>query len=188
MNPKRKLNVGDKVPDFWTRDINGKEVDSREFSRHTLIVFLRYAGCPFCNLAIYRLAHEQKLLQKNGCDVVAFVQSTEDNIEENIVARQKELPPFPIVSDQQQDIYKLFGVSANVAATLKHSIRNASHWMDATFNKGFTQANVDGSGFMVPAYFLIDKKGVIQIANYDASLYEDSEFTPIYEQLTFGPK
>jgi thioredoxin-dependent peroxiredoxin len=186
MKPTRRLKVGDKVPDFWTRDINGNEVDSREFKRDTLIVFLRYAGCPFCNLAIFRLTHEYKLLKKSGCDVIAFVQSTELNIEENILQRQDTVPPFPIVSDQQQDIYKLFGVTPNAAKAAKYTAKNASHWIDATMRRGFKQGKLDGSAFMVPAYFMVDKQGTIQLKNYDASFYEDSVFTPIYQYLTFG--
>jgi peroxiredoxin Q/BCP len=186
MKPQRRLKVGDKVPDFWTRDVNGGEVDSRELKGNTLIVFLRYAGCPFCNLAIYRLSHEHKLLKKNGCDVIAFIQSTEDNIEKNIIMRQDMTPPFPIVSDQQQDFYRLFGVKPNAVTAAKYSVKNASHWIDAVFKKNFKQANVDGSAFMVPAFFLVDKKGIVQLVNYDASFYEDDMFTPIYERLNFG--
>ncbi|MES2876230.1 MAG: peroxiredoxin-like family protein [Patescibacteria group bacterium] len=186
MSPLRRLKTGDKVPDFWTRDIRGNEVDSREFKGHTLVVFLRYAGCPFCNLAISRLTQEYKLLSKNTCNVVAFVQSTEENIEDNIIQRQDTAPPFPIVSDQQQDIYKLFGVTANAVKAAKYTAKHASHWIDATMRKGFKQANIDGSAFIVPAYFLIDKNGIIQLANYDASFYDDEIFTPIYEQLNFG--
>lgn len=186
MSPHRRLNVGDKVPDFWTRDINGNEVDSRQIDGNTLLVFLRYAGCPFCNLAIHRLAHEYKLLKKNDCNVVAFVQSTESNIEEIIIKQQAAAPPFPIVSDQPQDIYKLFGVRANAAKAAKYTAKNASHWLDATIRHGFKQGKLDGAAFMVPAYFLVDKHGIIQLVNYDASFYEDEVFTPIYERLTFG--
>lgn len=187
MNPQRRLKIGDKIPDFWARDVHGNEVDSQEFTKNTLIVFLRYAGCPFCNLAIYRLSKEYKLLQKNGCEVIAFVQSNEANIETNIMQRQEMLPPFPIVSDQQQDIYKLFGVSPNTAKAAKYTTKHASHWLEATMKKGFTQANIDGSAFLVPAFFLVDKQGVIQLMSYDASFYEDESLTPIYEYLTFGP-
>ena len=187
MNPHH-LKVGAKIPDFWTRDINGQEVDSRNLNKTTLLVFLRYAGCPFCNLAVYRLSHEYKLLNKNGCDVIAFIQSTEENIEEHVIAQQKMTPPFPIVSDQQQDIYKLFGVAPNATRAAKYTAKNASHWVDAVFKKKFKQTSFDGQSFMVPAYFLVDKKGIVQLANYDASFYQDEVFTPIYEHLTFGPK
>jgi peroxiredoxin len=186
MNPQRRLEVGDTIPDFWTRDINGREIDSRSFKQPTLIVFLRYAGCPFCNLAVYRLAHEYKLLQKNGCDVIAFVQSDEANIEENIIQQQPATPPFSIVSDQQQDIYQLFSVRPNALKAAKYTAKNATHWIDAVMKKNFKQTSFDGSAFMVPAFFLVDTRSVVQLVNYDASFYEDSIFTPIYERLTFG--
>jgi peroxiredoxin len=187
MKPHR-LKVGAQIPDFWTRDINGEEVDPRNLKNTTLFVFLRYAGCPFCNLAVYRLTHEYKLLKKNGCDVIAFIQSTEESIEEHVIAQQKITPPFPIVPDQQQDIYKLFGVRSNPVKAAKYTAKNASHWVDAVFKKKFKQTSFDGSSFLVPAYFLVNKDGVVQLANYDASFYEDEVFTPIYEHLTFGPK
>lgn len=186
MKPQRRLKVGDKVPDFWTRDINGNEVDSREIKHNTLVVFLRYAGCPFCNLAIYRLTHEYKLLKKENCEVIAFVQSTEENIEANIIQQQDTTPPFSVVSDQQQDIYRLFGVRPNAAKAAKFTAKNATHWIDAVFNKKFKQTSFDGQAFMVPAYFMVDKRGTIQLVNYDASFYEDQVFTPIYEYLNFN--
>ena len=183
MSPLRRLKIGDTIPDFWTRDISGKEVDSRELNGATLIVFLRYAGCPFCNLAIYRLSHEYKQLKENGCDVIAFVQSTEANIEENIIQQQDAAPPFAVVSDQQQDIYKLFGVVPNAVKAAKYTAANASHWIDAVFKKKFKQANIDGSAFMVPACFLVDSHSKVLLANYDASFYEDNIFEPVYDTL-----
>lgn len=183
-----QLKLGAKIPDFWTRDINGHEVDSRTLKNTTLFVFLRFAGCPFCNLAVYRLSHEYKLLKKNGCDVIAFIQSTEENIEEHVLAQQRITPPFSIVSDQQQDIYKLFGVAPNATKAAKYTAKNASHWIDAVFKKKFKQTSFDGQAFMVPAYFLVGKDGAVKLANYDASFYEDEVFTPIYEYLTFGPE
>jgi|GEM_PF-1454490 len=186
MKPQRRLEVGDKVPDFWSRDIAGKEVDSRKLKDTTLIVFLRYAGCPFCNLAIYRLTLEHKLLKKQGCNIIAFVQSTEESIEENIIQQQDTLPPFPIIPDQPQDIYRLFGVRPNAAKAAKFTAKNATHWVDAVFKKKFKQTSFDGQAFMVPAYFLVDKHGIIRLTNYDASFYEDEVFTPIYEHLNFG--
>ena len=188
MSPQRRLNAGDTIPDFWTRDINGQEVDSRDLKTHTLLVFLRYAGCPFCNLAIYRLANEYEKLQAAGCDVVAFVQSTETNIEEHIIKQQDGMPPFKIVSDQQQDIYKLFGVTPNAVKATKYTAVNAVHWIDAVFKKKFKQTSFDGSAFLVPAYFVVDHDGKVKLADYDASFYEDDVFAPIYEQLDFGTK
>lgn len=186
MKPRR-LKVGAHIPDFWTRDISGQEVDSRNLKKTTLFVFLRYAGCPFCNLAVYRLSHEYRLLKKSGCDVIAFIQSSEENIEEHVISQQEIVPPFPIIPDEQQDIYKLFGVAPNAAKAAKFTAKNASHWVDAVFKKKFKQTSFEGQSFIVPAYFLVDKEGVVQLVSYDASFYEDEVFTPIYEHLTFGP-
>src|SRR5689334_751502 len=111
----RKLEVGDTIPEFWTRDIHGHEIDSNKLKGTTLLVFLRYAACPFCNLAVYRLTHEHKLLKKNGCDVIAFIQSDPDEIERNIFERHDPSPPFSIVPDKDQDFYRMLGVTRSAA-------------------------------------------------------------------------
>jgi peroxiredoxin len=179
----RRLEVGERVPDFWTRDIRGEVIDSKDFDGSTLLAFLRYAGCPFCNLAILRLSHENAKLNKHGCKTIAFIQSTEANIEKNIIDRHAPSPAFSIVSDHEQDFYKMFGVRPSVSKTLAHSVKHAARWMDASFKKGFKQANVDGNAFMVPAVFLINAERNICYADYDADFYGDTTFNSIYDHL-----
>lgn len=182
-----RLRVGDQVPTFWARDVHGTIIDSNEFTAsYTMLVFLRYAGCPLCNLAIYRLSREYALLQKNGCNVVTFVQSSEENIEKNIFGRHDLKPPFPVVADQDQDLYRLFGVTPKPVKAVTHVVGNASHWLDASQKKGFPQSDVDGNLFIVPALFLIDKNLTVRVADYSANFYDDETFTPLYQYLTFG--
>lgn len=184
---KRVMRVGDNIPAFWTRDVKGKVVDSEHLgTTYTLMVFLRYAGCPLCNLALYRLTMEYSLLRKNNCEVIAFVQSSGNNIEKNIYGRHDHEPPFSIIPDQDQDIYRLFGVIPDITNASKHLLANASHWLDASYKKGFPQKNLDGSLFIVPALFLVSPAGFINVVNYNANFYDDLTFTPIYEHLTFG--
>ena len=184
MNPQRRLKVGDKIPDFWARDVNGEIVDSKGLNaKHTLVVFLRYAGCPFCNLAIYMLNQEYKKLKKLDCEVVAFVQSTVESVETNILERQQSPLPFHIVADRDADLYKLFGVKPNLIRAAKHAVRNAPQWFDATMKKNFKQRGIDGQVLMVPAMFLVNNDNIVTMIDYDASLYDKSLFEPIYDHL-----
>jgi peroxiredoxin len=183
MKARRHLKVGDTIPTFWTRDIEGNQVDSTQLEGYTLIAFLRYAGCPFCNLAIYRLSHEHKKLKSKGCSVIAFVQSTEANIEKNILERHNPSPPFSIVADHDQDFYRMFGVTADAGKALRYTIKHKAHWIDAAFKKGFSQKNVDGSGAIVPAYFLVDASGIITVRDYAANFYDNDIFDEVYSHL-----
>ena len=180
----KKLSVGLAAPPIHTRDVKHHDVSISK-SNYTLVTFLRYSGCKLCNLALQRLTLEHKLLTKSGCDVVAFVQSTEDNIQKNIYDRHDTPPPFPVVADLKGEWYTTYGVASDKAA-LPKALMNLPAWFSAVQTSGFKTGDIDGSLFLVPALFIIDKHGVIQYANYDANFYTHEAFTPIYELLNFG--
>lgn len=180
----RHLRVGDKAPEIHTQDVVGDSV-TLSSERYTLVTFLRYSGCKLCNMAIQRLTLEHKLLNKSGCDVIAFVQSEQENIELNIYERHETRPPFPIVADLDGDWYSIFGVRSNLSALPRAAV-NLPKWLMTVQKAGFKSEKIDGSLFLVPALFIIDKHGVVQYADYDANFYTHEHFTPIYELLTFG--
>lgn len=180
----RKLRVGDRAPEIRAIDVNDQMV-TLSHDRYTLVTFLRYAGCQLCNMALQRLTLEHKLLGKNGCDVIAFVQSTATNVDENIYRRHETTPKFPIVADQEGDWYSIYGVETG-AKTLPKALMNLPSWLKAVQKSGYKTGKVDGNLFLVPALFIIDQNGIIQYADYDANFYTHEQFTPIYELLTFG--
>ncbi len=184
---KQRLTSGDAAPDFSAPDAFGKKVKfaSPHANKHVLLVFLRYAGCPWCNLALHRLSLEYKLLKKNGCEVVVVVESSAANIKKNIYRRHKVKPPFHIIPDPKRDLYHLYGVTPKLPRGLAFMIKNLPSWVKSV-RDGFPQTEVDGSLFIVPAFFLIDQKGKVKHADYAANFYNDSTFTPVYEHLTFG--
>ncbi len=180
------LRVGDKAPVIHTTDANGKAFDiTKTNSPYTLVTFLRYAGCPYCNLALHRLALESKTLSRSGCDIVALINSDTENIQKNIYDRQQFPIPFPLIPDLKRTWYEKFGITPSIK-TIPYCLTHAPEWLYAVNKLGYKQANMDGSFFMVPALFVIDDKGIVVYADYQASFSNDSTFTPIYEILTFG--
>lgn len=182
-----KLRASDKAPQFTTTDVLGKQVDLHSYAKkHVLLCFLRYSGCPFCNLTIHRLAMEASLLAKNNCEIIAFIQSSKENIIKNIHERHALKPEFPIIADPDRKYYNLYGVGTSVKAAVK-SIRKIPYWVHAVTRLGFKQTEVDGDIFMVPAFFLIDPgQQYIVRAEYGSSFYDHDTFTDIYESLIFG--
>ncbi len=180
------LRVGDGAPSFLTSDVTGNPVSLLNVSdRYVLLVFLRYAGCPWCNLAIHRLAMEYPMLKKAGCEVIAFVQSSKEQVEANIYGRHAIAPQFSIIADKERILYDLYDVKSFKSAVVR-SIRQVPYWLQATFKHGFRQTEVDGDLFLVPALFLIDTKtNQIAFSKYSSSFYEHETFTDIYEHLTF---
>ena len=180
----KKLEPGQIAPSFSSTDVMGKKVDlTSNKSKYVLVVFLRYAGCPWCNLAIHRLALEQKLLRDNNCTIIAFVQSSKENIIKNIYDRHEQKPLFQIVADHEMENYKKYLVHPSAAAPAK-LVKSIPYWVHAVRKGGFKNGDIDGNLFMVPASFLIAPYSrKILRADYTANLYEHSTFSKIYDTI-----
>lgn len=128
---------------------------------------------------------EYPLLKQNNCEVVAFIQSTPDNIIENIYNRHARKPEFPIIADKERKIYNLYGIRASAKAAFK-SVMKIPYWAHAVKEHGFKQTKIDGNLFLAPAMFLISgRNNKILMAAYSSSFYEHETFTRIYELLGF---
>ena len=104
-----KLVDGQMAPRFSAVDVMGKKTSlTHKNSRYVLLVFMRYSGCPWCNLAIHRLALEYPILQENGCEVITFIQSPASGIIKNIYERHARQPQFSIVADPDSKYYDLY--------------------------------------------------------------------------------
>ncbi len=175
-----------KAPHLITTDIFGNKVDLvKSKSRYTLLVFLRYSGCPWCNLAIHRLTQEYSRLKAESCEVVAIVQSDKEAIVENIYNRHDPKPQFPVIADHEMIHYKLFDVNASLPGTLS-MISDLPYWLHSVKKLGFKQKKLDGNFFLVPEWFLINNSdGTIVKSEKGVSFYNDDSFTTIYESLIF---
>lgn len=180
----KKLKIGDMAPRFWMRDVKGGIVNLDAHSPdYTLIAFLRYSGCPWCNLAIHRLTMEQNLLKQSKCQVVAFIQSSKENILKNIYDRHAKSPDFSVIADPECEVYKKYAVSPSLISAVKQ-IKHAQHWVHAVKEEGYGQKSIDGNLFLAPAMFLVDHNLRIIRADYNANLYDHETFTEVYESLS----
>ena len=183
--PKPK-NSNYKIPMLIATDVFGNEVSLADFTdQYTLLVFLRYSGCPWCNLAIHRLTIEYPMLKAESCEVVVIVQSDKQSIIENIYTRHDPKPQFPIIADHGMKFYKLFDVNPSILGMLP-AILEIPYWLQSVRQLGFKQKELDGNLFLVPEWFLINnKKGEIVKSEKGISFYNHAAFTPIYESLIF---
>ncbi len=179
-----KRSVGEIAPDITARDAKGNNVSFDSIGKeYVLVAFLRYAGCPFCNLSIHRFAMEHQLLLDSGCEVLTFIQSDIEAIEKNIYDRHKVTPKFAIIPDHDKKFYKLFDVTPSYKNTYK-MIKDIPHWIHAVKDHGFKQGKVDGNFLIAPALFLVHTKTrKILHADYAADLFEHETFSPIYDKI-----
>jgi len=186
MKSKLKLAKGDYAPDFDLVDVNGDQVKLSNYDNgYVFINFMRYSGCPFCNLAIHRLTIESPTLKKNGCQIIAFMQSEKQNIVDNIYNRHSIKPPFPIIADPGELHYERYGVEISVSAAFQ-TITKIPHWLKSVRDDGYIDSRIEGNKFLVPAAFLVDcSTQKIVIAYYGSNYYDHATFTDIYQALTF---
>ncbi len=182
----QRLRDGDAAPDFTTTDVAGNTVAlSQITASRVLLTFFRYSGCPWCNLAVHRLTLEYDRIRDNDCEVVAFIQSEPSSIQKNIYGRHTPKPPFPIIADHEEQFYRLYGVTPSKMAILR-SVTKLPDWARSVKIHGFSQGNVDGNVFMVPAAFVINQRThSIEKAMYGASFYDHEAFVKVYESIIF---
>jgi peroxiredoxin len=181
------LKAGQKAPEFAAKDVYGHKVDLSVYDKpYVLVAFMRYAGCPYCNLAVHRLSVEYPLLQQNDCNVIVFVQSESSEIIKNIYDRHELKPPFPIIPDLAKYFYDIYGVQSSKRAFFQGQIAAVPYWLQSVGKHGFKPGKLEGDYFLVPAMFLVRTRDMqILNARYGSSYYDHAAFTPIYESLTF---
>ena len=178
----KKLIAGDTAPTFTVKDSYDQIVTfNSDHPRSTLIAFLRYSTCPFCNLAIHRLTVEYPILQSSGIDVIAFVQSSKENIREHILGTHAEKPPFPIIYTQHPNVYKMYHVSPSLEET-PSLLATVPTWLHRIKEGGLgTMATVDGNLFLAPALFMVSPTGYVILAKYAANVYNHELFSEVYD-------
>ncbi|GAC1391469.1 MAG: hypothetical protein NVSMB46_04050 [Candidatus Saccharimonadales bacterium] len=181
-----RIKIGDIAPDFTMNDVLGNKVHLSELkNKPVLLVFLRYSGCPWCNLTIHRLTLEYPMFQKHNCQIVAFVQSKPEEIKKNIYDRHVQIPQFPLIGDHEKTIYNLYGIERSRKAAI-NSIIKLPQWTQAVTQHHYKQTEVDGDIFLVPATFLIaSRTQEIITADYGTSYYGPETFLSVYEKLQF---
>lgn len=171
---------------FAAKDVFGNKINLADVKDdYILLVFLRYSGCAWCNLAVHRLSLEYARLRELNCQIITFVQSERNGVIENIYDRHELTPQFPIIADHAMEIYKKYRVNPSVIGAIR-SLSKTPYWLQSVKKYGYKQKKVDGNLFIVPAWFLINNRtGKIVKSERGISFYETESFITIYDSLTF---
>ncbi|WP_299260584.1 redoxin domain-containing protein [uncultured Aquimarina sp.] len=167
-----KLKQGDKAPIFKTQDIFEREIDlSKIKDSKILLSFFRYAECALCNLRIAELKKEAMNLKNNNIIVVAIFQSDAESIKTSIYERH-ELE-FNLISDSNFELYDLYHVTPSWGKLFRTSSFRGLKSMIRAASEGYKLGGkVEGKFHQIPADFLIDLNGKIEIAHYGTSVID----------------
>jgi peroxiredoxin Q/BCP len=94
--------------------------------------------------------------KKAGLEIIVFIQSSREDIEEYPMKRQKPKPEFPIIADPERTIYDKYGVELSVTKAVRGLVK-----APLSFSKlaklHFPQGKIDGKLLLMPAFFLIQR-------------------------------
>ena len=157
------LKVGQLAKPFTASDIHGHQIRLEDYAgKWVVLAFLRFITCPRCSLRIYSLSLRYPILQQRGVQIVAFVESSKDQILQRPYAVNA---PFPIIADPDQQFYRMYGVK-NSRFGLFWGGRMHKAQIQEALSLGFGQPTVVGNDYRMPADFIINPQQRIQVAHY----------------------
>ncbi|NOU68844.1 redoxin domain-containing protein [Paenibacillus sp. LMG 31461] len=161
-----QLQQGMFAPTFRTVDHSGNPISFDDYrGRKVLLTFMRYSACALCNLRVHHFIKRFPDWQRQGMDVIAFFESPEANIRAYVGTQNA---PFPLVADPKAELYDLYGVeTSEEKVRITMADVNTKMFAEAAAAAGFALTPEEGSNFnRIPADFLIDENGIIQLAHY----------------------
>jgi peroxiredoxin len=154
---------GEKVTNFILPALAGGTFELDSFrGKRFMLSFLRFASCPFCNLRVHELATRFNEFGE-GFTIVAILDSSLENLRKHA---DKHHPPFPILADERNAFYRVYGIEHSVAGMLNGMLGRMPSLLRAMFVNGYWPWVIKGSLITMPADFLVDENGVIKTAYY----------------------
>ncbi len=102
------LKEGDKLPEFSTIDHKGNPINSETLKgKKTVIYFYPKDMTPGCTAQACNLRDNYQTLLQNNYNVIGI---SPDNTKSHLKFAEKYNLPFPLISDTDKSIAKLFGV------------------------------------------------------------------------------
>jgi len=156
------LQINSKSPSFKMLDINDNIIALDKYiGTNILLTFFRTASCPFCNLRVHRLIQKSDYFKNNNIQVICFFASSKNEI---LKYAGKQLPNFPIIADESENIYRKYKIQSSNMAKLKTMKRLAT--MIEFTKKGFLSLKAFNEQPILPADFLINTNGSIDYCYY----------------------
>ncbi|GAA5024941.1 hypothetical protein GCM10011506_08940 [Marivirga lumbricoides] len=159
---KRMLKQGDIAPAISTLDLWDKKINVPTQEKWVYLTFHRFAACPFCNLRTNELIRHYDSFEKNNLEIISIWPSDKENLLRYVGSKKS---PFPLLSDKDKTIYKSYCVTESSFVGAIKLLLHPRLIMNAVKQKP-KDIEIDGDLNLMPASFLVDASGIIQMAYY----------------------
>ncbi len=104
----KTLKVGDKVPEFTSKDQDGNTINLSDYKGKKLIVFFYpKASTPGCTVEACNLRDNYHTFQEQGYELLGV---TADSAKRQTNFKNKYKLPFPLLADEDHTVLNTFGV------------------------------------------------------------------------------
>ena len=158
-----QLQVEDKAHDFYFETPWSPRQSFYETVRNkpAILVFLRYQGCPVCQMEMAHLKREAGLFTQKEAKVFVFLQSSPATAAS---ATDEEDWPFFIVCDPQGAIFQKYAVESGGIFKYLHPAGMIA--AIKAISQGFRHGKFEGKETQVPAAFAVNSMKIITYAYY----------------------
>lgn len=102
-----KLSIGDKAPDFTSKDHNGNAIKLSDFKgKKVVLYFYPKDNTPGCTAESCNLRDNYARFQQNGYEILGISSDDEKSHQKFI---QKFELPFPLIADTDKSVHEAYG-------------------------------------------------------------------------------
>lgn len=157
------IKTGTKMPEFrfdtaYEQDLSFYD----QLDRPVFLWFIRYLGCPVCQVDIQELTQAYSRFEAKGVKVIMALQSDPKIIQGSF---PKGALPFTLICDPEKKLYEQFEIKP-----AKNMIKMASLGLIAkglqAKKMGISHGVSEGDELQLPALFLIRPDGEVAFAKY----------------------
>jgi peroxiredoxin len=156
-------NVGDPAPDAELIEApDGPTLLSTAWaSRNAVIVFLRYFGCPFCQMQVASLRDDRERFDAAGAEVVMVGQGSTEEAERFVQGRRL---PFRCLVDQDRSAYRAYGLARGTPGQV-YGPRVFLPFVKANVT-GHPQLGLRGGSLhQMPGSFVVNRAGTLRFVH-----------------------
>lgn len=157
------LKKGQKIPNFdcLTKDgiFNIKEIIK---NKKTILIFLRFYGCRITQYELKDFSDYYESLKLKNYNLIIILQSSIETIEN---AYKTKKYPFLLISDLNEEIYKMFDIKPALNREVLSSDKDKLKVKKAD-EFGLKKGLIEGNILQLPAEFLINENLEIEYSYY----------------------
>jgi len=128
----------------------------------TAVVFLRYYGCPMCQLDLFDYAVNYEQITRTGGQLLVVLQSHPNVLRQELT---ENTFPYEIICDPDMELYQMLSIDPASSMLKMMSLKALKKVVRAT-KLGYKHGLYEGNEQQLPATFILDSGMNIHYVHY----------------------